>query len=349
MGISISKYEMNTSQKFPEYVVLWNCGAGVAYVLSSGIALISCLEHFSGIQMSLMINPSTSFAQEFALVLIGLLISVAVCVLNLIYAQYYFHHKDSRVKIGYAATIGFLILVGFQVCRSVNDIATYFNIHYYFGGTEGVINLLNVAIWGILGFDIINAVMGALAFARVIRNGRVARDIYVQEDGKVVVEEEVSEEVVVRSDKNKIAAEVADHAMGHPKPSPEEIGDSESRNVPNQELNDPIDSPVEERKKAEEKEREERMKSKKKELPPLLSANPDNELLGKINREERVLKIGRPTFAEAEERRTDEEYHPREPERRPTEPVHLPTPPRKRREEKTYEDEDTLPVDKSDD
>ena len=121
--------------------------------------------------------------------------------------------------------------------------------------------------------------------------------------------------------------------------------------MPNQELNDPIDSPVKkptrEELVAKEKEKEEKAK---KELPPILSANPDNEMLGKINRDERVLKMDLPTFASPDDvRKSFGDSH--QGSALPPAPTHAPTP-KKRPTPTPVEadfEEDSLPVDKSED
>ena len=114
------------------------------------------------------------------------------------------------------------------------------------------------------------------------------------------------------------------------------------------------------RQKAEEKEKRiqemnEKIKEKleekaKKELPPILSANPDNEMLGKINREERVLKMDLPTFASPDDVRKSlgDSHHG---SALPPAPTHMPTP-KKRPAPTPVEadfEEDFLPVDKSED
>lgn len=329
------------NRKLSDYVVLWNVGASVAYVLGSGLAIVACLEHFGGLGWSSTISPSASFGPEFALTIIAMLLSVVVCVLNLIYAQNYFRQKSPKRSMELAATIGFIVLVGFQLCRSVSGIATYLNSNHTYNVADGIVTILNIVIWGSLIFDVINATLGTLAFWYIFKKVESENE---ELDMAVRVDGEVKE-----TRTGGIAAEVADHAMGHPKPSQEMV--DETRNVPSQELNDPIDSPVKKPTKeelaAKEKEKEEKAK---KELPPILSANPDNEMLGKINREERVLKMDLPTFASPDDvRKSLGDSH--QGSALPPTPTHAPTP-KKRPAPAPMEadfEEDSLPVDKSED
>ena len=318
--------------------MLWNAGACIAYVFSAGLALIACLGHFGGLGKSILISPHATFEQEFALSVIALVLSIVACVLNLMYAQNYFRHSRPRSRISMAATIGFLVLVGFQACRSVSGVATYFNMNRSYNVSDGIVTILNIVVWGTLIFDIINALLGTLAFWFVFKGSEAAdkQNLIVRVDGKVEEEKE----------KTGIAAEVADHAMGHPKPSPEALDEVGMNKAPSQELNDPIDSPV--KKPAEEEPKKEEEK-KEKEVPPVLSANPDNDLLGKINREERVLKMDLPTFAAPDEVRKSVADH--QGSALPSAPTHTPASTEKKPEPKPAADfeDDTLPVDKSED
>ena len=365
------------SEKVVDYVVLWNMGASVAYLFGAVIGLISCLQNFSGLQTSVIINPNATFGSEFALSMIALILALAICVLNLIHTQNYFRGEEKRKTVGLVASIGFLVLVGFQLCRTIGSIATYLNTNRTDNVMEGAVLLLNITIWGLLIFDVLNACLGTLAFWFIFKKAELVDDLTIRKDGKLVENE------------TGIAAEAASHAMGRPEPTPEEREEEMRRRTPNQADHDPLEEAeeakkreAEEAKKAEEeakkKEDEEKKKEpeekledkigkldmieeaerkekeekeikdrkalgkKKKELPPILSVDPDNEMLGKINQDGRMLTIAVPTFAEGGDGGEKKKEQPI------TERKEIP---RKVEESLIHMDEAdiTLPVDKSDD
>lgn len=333
---------MNTmggnSQKASDYVMLWNTGAAVAYLFGAIIGVVTCLEHYSGIQTVVTINSNTTFGQEFALSIIALVLSLVVCVLNIIHTRRYFRNREARSAFGLIASISFLVLVGFQLCRTVGGIATYNSADRVNNIADGVISLLNIAIWGMFAFDLINACTGTLAFWFVFRKAEEVEELIATEKEKIVVVKNTN-----------IMADVATHAMGHPEPSKEDVEKSTGRVTPNQTMNDPLneevkaeekeEEPKEEAKKvdipeeektedklgkldmmeeAQKKEKEEKeikarkdlAAKEKKKLPPILSANPENEMLGKINQDGRALAIGETTFAEGGNGRGEKKLAP---------------------------------------
>ena len=102
------------NQKMSDYIVLWNVGASIAYAFSAVTAIVSCMEHFGGLQTSLLISPDSSFKQELAFAIASLILSCIVCVLNAVYARRYFRGESVRTPSGFVATIGFLVLVCYQ-------------------------------------------------------------------------------------------------------------------------------------------------------------------------------------------------------------------------------------------
>ena len=324
------------SDSASDYVVLWNTGAVVAYLFGAILGMVNCLEHFSGLQESVTISPNASFGSEFALSIVALVMALVLCVLNLIHTRNYFRGEEKRSVVGLIASIGFLVLVGYELCRTVGGIATYYNADHS-AAKDGMVTLIDIAFWGLLAFDVINACVGTLAFWLIFRKAELVNDLMVRQDGKLV------------EDETGIAAEAASHAMGRPEPSPEEREEEMRKHTPSQADHDPLEEAAEKAKKEaeeaaekakkeaeeakkaeeeaknkvpeeriedkigkldmieeaerkereakEEKERKAKVK-KKKELPPILSVNPDNDMLGKINQDGRMLTIAAPTFAE---------------------------------------------------
>ena len=358
------------SDKASDYMMLWNTGAAIAYLFGAVIGIVTCLEHFSGIQTVVTIETNSSFGQEFALSIIAFVLALIVSILHIIHTQRYFREKDKRSTLGLIASISFLVLVGFQLCRTISGIAAYNNADQSYNTMEGVIMLLNVAIWGLFAFDLINACMGTLAFWSIFRKAEQVEELIAEKEKVVVVKND------------HIVADVATHAMGRPAPSKEDVEvETVIRHDLNQTLNDPLDKETKteekteevaetgaekagrkpeekledklgkldmieeaERKEKEEKEIKERkaMGAKKKKLPPILSVNPDNDMLGKINQDGRALAIIGPALAEGGGGENKEKPVPIS-ERREI--------PRKVEESMMHLDEAdiALPVDKSDD
>ena len=318
-------------------MMLWNTGAAVAYFFGAIIGVVTCLEHYSGIQTVVTIDSNITFGQEFALSAIALFLSLIVCILTIIHTRKYFRNRETRSTLGLITSISFLVLVGFQLCRTVGGIASYNSVDRVNNIADGVISLLNIAIWGLFAFDLINACTGTLAFWFVFRKAEEVEELIATE----------KEEVVVVKNTN-IVADVATHAMGRPEPSKEDVEKETGRLTPNQAMNDPlneeakaaekeepkeevkkVDMPEEEKtedklgkldmmEEAQKKEKEEKeikarkdlAAKEKKKLPPILSANPDNEMLGKINQDGRALAMGETTFAEGGSGRGEKKLAP---------------------------------------
>ncbi len=350
---------MNNNQKASDFIVLWTVGATVAYIFASGMAMISSMEHFSGLQSSVLISPQSSFGRELALAIISLLMSIAVFVLVAMNAINYFRNGKTTGTLGIVAGIGFLVLVGFRLCLSISDLAAYHNVNRVYNVSEGIITLLNIFIWGIFVFDVINASLGVWAFWFIFRKAEIVGETDVDSEGIA---------------KGGIAADVATHAMGRPRPPVEAIAEAFDKKAPSQADHDPLEEPkpepepepeptkkvapveadgekiedkigkldmIEEAEKAEREKKEIKARKalgakKKKELPPILSVNPDNDMLGKIRQDGRMLKIEAPTFGEEQEKAAAK----RRDDFRGTEKV--------LKRESSDDDENTLPVDKSD-
>ena len=352
---------MNSNRKVSDFIVLWNVGATVAYILASGMAIVASMEHFSGLQSSMLIGPRATFGQELVLSILSLLMSITMFVLVAMNAIDYFRSGKTTGTLGLVAGIGFLVLVGFRLCLSVSDLAVYYNANRVYNVSDGIITLLNIFVLGSLVFDVINASLGVWAFWFIFRKAEIMEDTNVDSEGIA---------------KGGIAAEVATHAMGRPRPPVEAIAEAFDKKAPSQADNDPLEEPkpepepepgpestknvvpsevegekiedkigkldmIEEAEKAENEKKEIKARKalgakKKKELPPILSVNPDNDMLGKIRQDGRMLKIEAPTFGEEQEKAAAK----RRDDFRGTEKV--------LKRESSDDDENTLPVDKSD-
>ena len=351
---------MMNNRKVSDFIVLWNVGATVAYIFASGMAIVASMEHFSGLQTSVLISSRSTFGQELALAILALFMSIAVFVLAALNAINYFRKGKTNGSLGMAAGISFLVLVGFQLCLSISGLATYFNLNRVYNVSDGIIALLNIFIWGTFAFNTINAATGVWAFWFIFH--KIERVAETRVDSIGIAE-------------GGIAADVATHAMGRPRPSAALMDEAFGRKkAPSQAENDPLEPPkpklkpvpepvksvvpsevegekledkigrldvIEEAEKAEREKQEIAArkalgKKKKKKLPPILSVNPDNDMLGKIRQDGRMLKIEAPTFGPEQERAVEK----RRDDFRGTEKVV--------ERESSNDDENTLPVDKSD-
>ena len=346
------------NRKVSDFIVLWNVGATVAYILASGMAIITSMEHYSGLQTSVLISPKSSFGQELALAILALFMSIAAFVLVALNAINYFRKGKTTGAFGMASGISFLVLVGFELCISISGLAAYFNTNQVYNVSDGIITLLNIFIWGNFIFNTINAAVGVWAFWFIFHKVEIVSETRV--DSKGIAD-------------GGIAAEVATHAMGRPRPSAEVIDEAlGKKKAPSQAENDPLEPPkpkpqpepvkqvvpseadgekledkigkidmMEEAEKAEKEQKEIAARKalgakKKKKLPPILSVNPDNDMLGKIRQDGRMLKIEAPTFGTEQERAAEKR---RDDFRGEEKVVKRETP---------DDDENSLPVDKSD-
>jgi hypothetical protein len=264
-------------QKISDYVILLNAGVGLAYIYASIMALINCIQIQGGFQTSLAVSEE-SFGKECAVAVIGLIFSAVVTVLNVQHARRHFCNKDAKTPIDYAASIGLAVLIGLAMTRTISNIASFNNVSPY--GYKDLGGAITITAWAPLIFDAFCLILAALGLMYTIRRA------------------EIQEKIIVRDEKiqsGEIAAEVATHAMGHPEP-PEELRGHNK--IPSQEMNDPLNKEKEE---AEAEAKRKKEEEKKKKVPPVLSANPDNEMLGKINREKRILATETPTFADPDD------------------------------------------------
>jgi hypothetical protein len=258
-------------QKITDYIVLWNTGAGMAYIYASIMALVNCIQIQGGFQTSLAVDEG-SFGKECAVAIIGLIFSIVITILNIQHARRHFCNKNAKTPVDFAATIGLIVLIGLALTRTISNLASFNNVsttvYKDYGGA------MNVAMWIPLLFDAFCLILAALGLMFMARKAEIEEKIIVRDDS---------------FESGGIAAEVATHAMGHPKP-PEELRE-EMHQAPSQEMNDPLN----------EENKEEKKKEEEKKVPPLLSADPDNEMLGKINRDNRILATTAPTFADPDD------------------------------------------------
>lgn len=264
-------------QGLTEFVILWNTGAGLAYIYAFMVALASCIQIQGGFQTSLIADEA-SFGKECAVAILGLIFSFIVVILNIQHTRRYFTEKDTRTPVDFAATIGLIVLICLSLTRTVSAIASFGNV-----STEVYKNVggaMNLTVWAPLFFDAFCLITAGLGLMFLARKPAYEEHYVVRETNS-------------NFDSGGIGAEVATHAMGHPAPTNEMR--EEAHHTPSQDMNDPLD---EDKRKAEAKKKAEaEAEAKKKKVPPVLSVNPDNDMLGKINFGKREITKDAPTFA----------------------------------------------------
>ncbi len=317
------------NQRLADFMAIWNAAMCFVYARVALGTMISLFQLSSGLQTSVSYSADI-FGKAFALAVFGLILAIITGLLNVAHAIRFIEGSNTRHGVSYLATISFVILVCFEIYLQINDLATYAN-------ESGAIKdasagmALDLLIWVPLIIDFLNLVFGVLMIVYTIRNS----EKYLELAERLEPKEKPQSDYGIAADVATHAAGrpapvndegVAKHTTGlnsniltvdevDGKPAQEEDKVIEKTITDEKAASDDDSTPEVDHRgdiwNGEEwmsltegvelmpaglKEKREQ-ETKKKTLPPLLSSNPDNKMLGKINTSGRMLAVDAPTFA----------------------------------------------------